>query len=100
MLYKCGLNVSLQANEILRVLNKNNNQEDLIVKIFYELPIKKREELAINGHDILGLQDINNEEIIGKVIDEIESQVVLGHLKNETPILKEYAKQLLERLDG
>ncbi|PKK94563.1 MAG: CCA tRNA nucleotidyltransferase [Tenericutes bacterium HGW-Tenericutes-5] len=100
ILYKCGLNVPLQANEILKVLKKDNNQEELIVQIFQELPIKKREELAINGHDILGLQDINNEEIIGKVIDEIESQVVLGHLKNETTILKEYAKQLLERLDG
>jgi tRNA nucleotidyltransferase (CCA-adding enzyme) len=100
ILYKCGLNVSLQANEILRVLNKDNDQKELIIKLFNELPIKKREELAINGHDILGLQDINNEEIIGKVIDEIESQVVLGHLKNETTILKEYAKQLLERLDG
>lgn len=100
ILYKCGLNVSLQTNAILRVLNKNNNQEDSIIQIYNNLPIKNREELQINGHEIKTLQDINNEEIIGDVIDEIESQVVLGHLKNQKENLKEYAKQLLERLDG
>jgi len=100
ILYKCGLEISLQTNEILRVLNEQNNQEDLIHKIYHELPIKKREELEVNGHDIKGFKEINNEEIIGKVIDEIELQVVLGRLKNEKEVLKAYATQLLERLDG
>ena len=100
ILYKCGLEISLKTNEILRVLNNQNNQEELVLRIYHELPIKKREELEINGHDIKQSKEINNEEVIGKVIDEIESQVVLGHLKNDKEILKAYAGQLLERLDG
>lgn len=100
ILYKCGIEISLQTNEIFRVLNNQNNQEDLIHKIYHELPIKRREELEVNGHDIKGFKEINNEEIIGKVIDEIELQVVLGRLKNEKEVLKAYAIQLLERLDG
>jgi tRNA nucleotidyltransferase (CCA-adding enzyme) len=76
------------------------NQEEVIKHIYQTLPIKSRDQLKINGFDIKGLQKINNEEMIGDILEEIEFQVINHHLENEFDELINYAKKLMERLHG
>ncbi|MDT8336294.1 MAG: hypothetical protein RQ856_00550, partial [Candidatus Izemoplasmatales bacterium] len=93
------LEICLVANKIAQVLDLGNNQEAFIQDIYDNLPIKKRCELKFNGHDILEIKEIKNEEIIGEIIKEIEYNVVNKNIENEREKLKDFAKQLLERLD-
>jgi tRNA nucleotidyltransferase (CCA-adding enzyme) len=100
LLYKLGLDLSLSANKIKQVIKKEDNQEELIKSIYNNLPITKREQLQINGNDILNAKKINNEEIIGEIIEELEFQVINKLIDNEKETLLQYAKNLMERLDG
>ena len=100
LLYKLGLELSLSANKIKQVIKKEDNQEELIKSIYNNLPITRREQLQINGNDILNAKKINNEEIIGEIIEELEFQVINKLIDNEKETLLQYAKNLMERLDG
>lgn len=100
LLYKLGLEISLSANKIKQVIKKEDNQEELIKSIYNNLPITRREQLQINGNDILNAKKINNEEIIGEIIEELEFQVINKLIDNEKETLLQYAKNLMERLDG
>ena len=100
LLYKLGLDISLSANRIKQVINKDDNQEELIKSIYKSLPITRREQLQVNGNDILNVKKINNEEIIGEIIEELEFQVINKLIDNEKETLLQYAKNLMERLDG
>lgn len=100
IVYQAGIENCLMANKIIAVLNSENDQEAIIQDIYDNLPIKKRNELKFNGHDILDIKEIDNEEIIGEIIEEIEYNVVNKHIENEREKLKDFAKKLLERIDG
>ncbi|MFA7075775.1 MAG: CCA tRNA nucleotidyltransferase [Candidatus Izemoplasmatales bacterium] len=100
LIYKLGLNICLSANKINRVLNRNYDQEKTIMDLYKRLPIKSRDELKLNGNDLKMIRQINNEEIIGEVLEELEFQVINDHLENEVEELKQYAFRLMERIDG
>ena len=99
LVYELGKEMCLKANEIISVIESKNHELD-IENIYRKLPIKRRDELAINGNDIKNIKNIENEEVIGEIIEEIELQVVNGHLENEHEELINYAKNFLERIDG
>lgn len=100
LVYKLGKTACLRANKIQLIRFPNNDQEMLIEEIEEHLPIKRRDQMQINGSDLLEIKKIYNEEIIGEVLEELEFQVVNRHLQNDFEKLKEYAKILMERLDG
>ncbi|MDD3712339.1 MAG: CCA tRNA nucleotidyltransferase [Candidatus Izemoplasmatales bacterium] len=100
LVYKLGKSTCLRANKIQLIRFPNNDQEMLIEEIEEHLPIKRRDQMQINGSDLLEIKKIYNEEIIGEVLEELEFQVVNRHLQNDFEKLKEYAKMLMERLDG
>jgi tRNA nucleotidyltransferase (CCA-adding enzyme) len=100
LVYKLGLEICLTANRITQVFMPYCNQEEAIKHIYQTLPIKSRDQLKINGHDIKNLQTINNEEVIGDILEEIEFQVINHNLENEFEELINYAKKLMERLHG
>ena len=100
LVYKLGKATCLRANKIQLIRFPDNDQEMLIEEIEEHLPIKRRDQMQINGSDLLEIKKIYNEEIIGEVLEELEFQVVNRHLQNDFEKLREYAKILMERLDG
>ena len=100
LVYKLGLEICLTANKINQIIMPYCNQEETIKHIYQTLPIKSRDQLKINGFDIKDLQKINDEEMIGEILEEIEFQVINHHLENEFEELVNYAKKLMERLHG
>jgi tRNA nucleotidyltransferase (CCA-adding enzyme) len=99
ILYEMGLEKCLKANKISRILFRKD-QSQLIISLDKDLPIKSKSELKINGHDIKKIKEIKDEQIIGKILRELELKVVMKTVENNHKILKKHAKQLLEKLDG
>ncbi len=100
LVYQTSKELCLSANEISQVINSKNNQKDLIEQIDKHLPIRKTQDLKINGNDLLKIADFANEEIIGEILKELEAKVLHNELENEDEELIAYAKRMLERLDG
>jgi tRNA nucleotidyltransferase (CCA-adding enzyme) len=100
LVYQTSKELCLSANEISQVINFKNNQKDLIEQIDKHLPIRKTQDLKINGNDLLKIADFANEEIIGEILKELEAKVLHNELENEDEELIAYAKRMLERLDG
>jgi tRNA nucleotidyltransferase (CCA-adding enzyme) len=100
IIYRLGKEISLKANQVSQVIDKNNDQEKLINAIYDNLPIHKTCELKFKGQDILELTDIKNAEIIGEIIDELEYQVINKQIENDYEQLKAVADRLMENLDG
>ncbi len=100
IIYRLGKEIPLKANKISQAINISNNQEDLIERIYQDLPIKKTCDLKFKGQDILELTDIKNAEIIGEIIDELEYQVINKQVKNDYQELKALADRIMENLNG
>lgn len=100
LVYQAGLKESLMANKIHQVIIPMNNQEESINKIYQRLPIYKKSDLHFKGDDDIFINNLNNQEIIGEILDELELLVVNRHLENNHETLREYVRKLLERLNG
>ena len=97
IIYRLGKDIPLMANNIQRIINPNNNQEDLIVSIYDDLPIKRTCDLLFKGQDILELTTLKNAEIIGEIIDDITYMVITKQLKNDYDEIKKYTMNILEK---
>ncbi|MBN2541095.1 MAG: CCA tRNA nucleotidyltransferase [Bacilli bacterium] len=96
IIYRIGKEIPLMANQVSVLLGTSKDQEDLILKLYNGLPIKKTCDLAFKGQDILELTTLRNAEIIGEVIDDITYQIITKQLPNEYEAIKQYTLQLLE----
>lgn len=96
IIYRLGKEVCLLANNVSRLINPKNDQEDLINSIYDNLPIYKTCDLKFKGQDILQLTTLTNAEIIGNIIDDLTYQVITNRVKNDYNALKEYAMKIME----
>lgn len=97
IVYVNGLEACLLANK-LNVILGYNTQEDLIRKLERELPIKDVCDLKFKGQDILWLTTLKKKSVIGKVVDDLKYNVIMGFMPNEYDILKEYALKKVAEL--
>ncbi len=100
IIYRFGMDISLSANNILRIFDSSKNQEKEIINIYKKLPIYGKNDLVFKGRDILKITSFSNLETIGSIIDDLEKQVVTGKLPNHYSSLKKYVLDLLETKYG
>ncbi len=82
----------------INVLLGFKDQEVLIRKLENELPIKDVCDLKFKGQDILWLTSLKKKSVIGKVVDDLKYNVIMGYMPNEYDILKEYALKKVDEL--
>jgi tRNA nucleotidyltransferase (CCA-adding enzyme) len=97
IVYVNGLEACLLSNKI-NVLLGFKDQEVLIRKLENELPIKDVCDLKFKGQDILWLTSLKKKSVIGKVVDDLKYNVIMGYMPNEYDILKEYALKKVDEL--
>ncbi len=100
IVYQFGIDISLMANNISRIIDPTNDKEELIRNIYKKLPIYNRTDLAFKGQDILKITSFSKPEIIGNIIDDLVKQVITKKLPNDYSSLKEYVLYLLETKYG
>ncbi|SFA74179.1 tRNA nucleotidyltransferase (CCA-adding enzyme) [Lentibacillus halodurans] len=78
---------------LVNILFESSLSDDMVKKIEGSLPIHSKKDLAINGAELHSLfPDTNAGPWIGKTLNHIEKQVVLGELSNNKYVLKEWIK--------
>ena len=83
-LYKYGLYVCSVVADI-KGINKKT-----ITNKYNKLPILSRNEIVINGSDIIELLNIKPGKLIKNIISDIELKILNNELKNEKEVLEKY----------
>jgi tRNA nucleotidyltransferase (CCA-adding enzyme) len=97
IVYVNKLDLCLLANKINTVFGYKD-QEALIRKIYDELPIHDVCDLKFKGQDILWLTELRKKSWIGRIVDDLKYNVIMGYLPNDYEILKEYALKKVDEL--
>ncbi|WP_212921902.1 CCA tRNA nucleotidyltransferase [Ornithinibacillus bavariensis] len=78
---------------LMDIINPNTIDCTLLHKLKAELPISSRQEMLINGNDIIEMFPTRNRgPWIQKKLNELEKQIVLGSINNEKSTLKDWVK--------
>ena len=84
VLYKYGPYVNGIAANI-----KGIDKKEVTYK-YDKLPIKDKSEIKISSNDIMRILNIKPGIKLGKVIDRLENDIILGYVKNDEEELKKY----------
>lgn len=97
IVYVNGLEACLLTNKINVILGYKD-QEELIRSLYQNLPIKDVCDLEFKGQDILWLTSLKKKSVIGKIVDDLKYNVIMGIMPNDYEILKEYALKQVDKL--
>ena len=84
IVYTYGLYLSMVAGEILNI------SKTTVSKIASNLPLKSRNDLALNGEEIILYLNIKPGKIVSKIISILEKEILEGRLVNKRDILIKY----------
>ena len=84
VLYHYGLYISMVAGEILGI------DREVISKMYKNLPITEKKELAITSSEICDILNIEPCKIISKVQNKLIDLILRNVLKNDNVVLKNY----------
>ena len=84
IVYKYGLYLSMVAGEILGISKTTVN------KIASKIPIKSRNDIALNSEDIMGILNLEPSKLISDIQKDLEKEILDGHLLNQKEILAKY----------
>ena len=90
-LYKYGLYICTVAGQIL-----NYKKED-IMNMYNSLPIHDKKDIAITGLEVANVLEINPSKIIGKILTDIEEEIVNKSINNDIDSIKKYLLDNKER---
>ncbi|HRY77939.1 MAG TPA: CCA tRNA nucleotidyltransferase [Candidatus Izemoplasmatales bacterium] len=100
LVYAYGKNLCLKANEISRLLAPERDQEQRILAIDENLPIRKTCDLAFKGQDLLRETPVNDARLIGEIISDLVLMVITRQLPNQYEPLKQHALRKLAEWDS
>lgn len=91
-IYLTGLDIVIHTEKVYCAIN--NKDAELSVKqirqIFFELPIKNRDELAVNGNDLMKWSDKRGGPWVREALEKIELAVIRGEVMNDKEQIKEW----------
>lgn len=91
--YQAGQETALSADRVLSLLTGKEAKSDQIKKIYTDLPIKDRSELAVRGNDLLEWFQKNPGPWLSEIIRTIEKAVVGGEVKNVREAIKSWLEK-------
>lgn len=89
-LYYAGKSVLQIAGRAYEIIYSKNGILETIVDKYNALPIHGREELVINGNDLMHWLDESPGPWLKKMIEKIEAEIVLGKLQNDSAAIKRW----------
>lgn len=85
LFYKLGWELSVSCVRIFSIMNEQAVEENIekLKTIYENLPIKNRNELAVNGNDLISMSDRKRGPWMKNLITDIEKAIVSGKLAND-----------------
>ncbi len=96
-IYKYGKELAISANKLAVILNRDVNRKKEIEEINNSLPIHNLKDMDFGGEEVLKLVEGKNPAIVGEVLAKAEKAILLGKLRNEHGVIREYIIKVLER---
>jgi len=93
LLFRSGINVAVEVEQIYSVLNKVPTDVQHVNELWNSLKLKKREDLQVNGNDLISWMNRDPGPWIGDCLTKIETLIILNQLKNNTSDIKKWVKQ-------
>lgn len=97
-LYQSGQQAVEDAEYLVSGL-QDSYDLDLAGQLYEELPIKSKDEIVINGHDLLELSGHRPGRWVGDLLDELEEKILLSELENNRDVLIAYSRRHIEQLN-
>ncbi|MCR1900696.1 CCA tRNA nucleotidyltransferase [Ligilactobacillus apodemi] len=91
--YKAKEKATQTAADLAEILQLKLSKETLITT-YEQLPIKDKAQLTINGKVLIEKLSLKPGPILGKVLNILEHEVVLGNLPNQPEVLLQRAQEL------
>lgn len=100
-IYHIGLHDAIMLERVRYALQNQNGSinEEMITKMYEELPIKSRKELSVNGNDLIEMLNKKPGPWLADTLSKIEELIVLGKLGNEKETIKEWLFSCNQKLD-
>ncbi|WP_035444762.1 CCA tRNA nucleotidyltransferase [Atopococcus tabaci] len=89
--FEMGLDVGLEVERMLELLHQDALPER-IQQIYQQLPIQRRNELAVNGNELMTHLNKKAGKWLGPLLDELERAVVEMEVENEKHALLQTAE--------
>lgn len=96
LLFKTGHDLLISADHVADLYGNEVQIDDLLAD-YEALPIKQKSELQINGKQLITEAGLKPGPLIGKIIGNLEKQVIAGDLPNQHDQLVTSAKMLIEK---
>lgn len=96
-LFVNGLDTSLEANRINYLLGRTKNKEKKIKKQWDSLPIKRVNELAYNGQDLMKIISRDDYPLVSEIIDDILQEVLNREIPNDYNTIEKKALTILTK---
>ncbi len=100
IIYRSGLEQSLEAHQVMRVLGWDKLGSSIqIQKIYNSLPIHSLKDIVIDGHDLIKIAGEKRGKWIAMLYQDLEMALVHEELQNERAALKEWVCNWLQKYD-
>ena len=93
--YRNGLDTCLRVNRLRRFHQAGRDDRERLMIYDETLPIRRQKDLAFKGEDLRDLEAVEDPADIGRLLEIIERNVVLGNLENDRETIKRFVKETL-----
>lgn len=97
-LYQSGLQAVEDAEYLLLGL-QGSHDSDLARQLYLDLPIKSKDDILINGHDLIKISKRQPGRWVGDLLEDIEEKILLSELENNFDVLMDYSRQYIDQID-
>lgn len=97
-LYQSGQQAVEDAEYLVSGLQDSHDM-DLARQLYTELPIKSKDDMAINGHNLIELSSRRPGKWVGDLLDDLEEKILLSELENNRDVLIAYSRRHIEQLN-
>jgi len=93
LLYRSGIELAIEVEQIHSVMNHIPLDKTNLNKLWASLQIKNRDELKVNGKDLISWVHRDHGPWIGICLNEIETLIILNRLPNNANDIKKWVEQ-------
>ncbi|WP_044749096.1 CCA tRNA nucleotidyltransferase [Bacillus alveayuensis] len=100
-LYQIGLNEAVKMERVRQALQREFHEQSIhhLEQMYRELPMKQRNELCINGKDLVEWFQKKPGPWISSSLAKIEERIIKGELPNEKEAIKEWLLSCNRKFD-
>ncbi|AST92224.1 CCA tRNA nucleotidyltransferase [Sutcliffiella cohnii] len=91
--YEAGITTALEVERIRSVIEGTQPQYEIVKSLYEQLPIRSKQDLAINGTDLIHMYGKKPGKWVSDILNKLEEKVLEGTIINTPSTIKEWVLQ-------